>query len=242
MGSGADQCGMYENSPCPGEYNSFGMLLFAFTFGIPWMVPRLYDDPTLVGYAPYPFANGPGVLRLAAGSNPDTDAQGVRNVALAVDVESGYLIEGVVPAGIAMRLQLPRRFELDTRVSMLTDVLEQPAQVGSTGTAHLSYRFAQSKRFDFRTGLGMRMFTLDAVRLGFDLMYAVDSYIAQNVVLRIELHMGNLTQAFVGQARSTLGVMFGPAELYAGYDHTSYISEGSTARLGGPVVGVRAWF
>jgi hypothetical protein len=217
-------------------------LFFAYTFGIPWSVPRLYDDPTLVGYAQRPFAFGPGVLRLAQGSNPETEAQGVRNVALAVDVESGYLIQGVVPAGLAMRLQLPYRFEIDSRVSMLTDVFEHPAQVGSTGTTHLSYRFAQSQRFDFRTGLGMRMFTLDALRLGFDLMYAVDSYIAQNVVLRIELHMGSLTQAFVGQARSTLGVMFGPAELYAGYDHTSYISEGSTARLGGPVLGVRAWF
>jgi hypothetical protein len=233
---------MYANSTCPGEFDSFALLFTAYTIGLPWMVPRLYDDPTLVGYAPYPFASGPGVLRLAAGSNPDTEAEGVRSVALAVDVESGYLIEGVVPAGVAMRLQLPRRFEIDSRVSMLTDVFEEPAQLGSTGTAHFSYRFAQSKRFDFRTGLGMRMFTLDAVRLGFDLMYAVDSYIAQNVVLRIELHMGNLTQAFVGQARSTLGVMFGPAELYAGYDHTSYISDASTARLGGPVLGVRAWF
>lgn len=241
MSSGGPECGQYAHSPCP-DFDSLGAFFVAYTFGSPWMVPRLFDDRTLVGYAPYPFYGGAGVLRLAEGSNPETDAQGVRNVALAVDVESGYFVQGAVPAGFAMRLALPRRFEIDTRVSLLTDILEIPSQLAALGTSHVSYRFAQGKRFDFRTGLGMRVFTLDSVRLGIDVMYAVDSYIAQNVVLRIELHMGSLSQAFVGQARSTLGMMFGRAEVYAGYDHTSYISEASTARLGGPIVGVRSWF
>lgn len=241
MSSGSPQCGQYAHSPCP-EIDSLAGLFTAYTIGSPWMVPRLFDDRTLVGYAPYPFYGGAGLLRLSEGANPDTDAQGVRNVALAVDVESGYFIQGAVPAAIAMRLALPRRFELDTRVHLLTDVLESPAQLAALGTAHVSYRFAQGKRFDFRTGLGLRVFTLDSVRLGVDIVYAMDSYIAQNVVLRIELHVGSLSEAFVGQARSTLGAMFGRTEVYAGYDHTSYMSEASVARLGGPIVGIRSWF
>jgi hypothetical protein len=241
-GSSSSSSGSRWESDSSDDGDSFMALLMLYTVTSPWTVPRAFDDRALVGYAPHPFYRGAGVLRLAEGSNPETDAQGVRNVALAVDVESGYLIQGVVPAGIALRLALPHRFEIDTRVNLLTDILEIPSQLAALGTSHVSYRFAQGKRFDFRTGLGMRVFTLDSVRLGVDVMYAVDSYIAENVALRIELHVGNLSQAFVGQARTTLGVMFGRTEVYAGYDHTSYISEASTARLGGPIVGVRSWF
>jgi hypothetical protein len=237
-----DGCGMYAHSTCPAESDSFALLFVAMTFGLPWTVPRLYDDPSLGSYAAYPFSHGPGVLRVAPGSDADVDAQDARRVALAVDAESGYLIQGVIPASMAMRLLLPFRLELDGRVSLLTDVLEQPVQLAAAATAHLSYRFAQGKRFDFRTGLGARLFALNEVRPGFDMMYAVDSFIANSVVFRLELHLGSAGQAFVGQARSTLGVMFGRTELYAGYDHTSYIGEAGRARLGGPVLGVRAWF
>jgi hypothetical protein len=237
---GDDECDRYSDSLC--DDDSLKLLLLYYTLGLPWSVPRLYDDPTLVGYAPYPFAHGPGVLRLAPHATPETDAQGVRAVALALDVESGYMLEGVVPGAMALRLQLPHRFELDSRVHLLSDVLDPAHSLAATATAHVAYRFAQGRRFDFRTGIGMRMFALDDVRMGIDFVHALDTYLGRRFVWRVELHAGNADKAFVGQARSTLGAMIGRCELYAGYDHTVYTGDGSRATLGGPIGGMRAWF
>ena len=231
-------CGGYGEDSCPRGHFALGLL--QFTIGLPWLVPRIFDDPSRVGYARRPFADGPGVLRQPADDTQEIPAD-VRRAALAVDVESGYLLEGAVPGVLGLRLGLPRRFELDARVGLLSDIYEQPVKRAVSATSHVTYRFAQGSRFDFRTGVGVRMFALDAVRAGVDLMYAVDAYIARSVVLRVELHGGTLGQALAAQARSTLGVMLWKAELYAGYDHTVFYRDGS-ATLGGPIAGLRAWF
>jgi hypothetical protein len=107
--------------------------------------------------------------------------------------------------------------------------------------AHVQYRHAQTKRVEFRTGVGVRMFALDRFRAGLDLLYAVDAYFARRGVTRIELHLGTLGHAFAGQVRATVGAMIGRCELYAGYDHSVFVGRGK-ATLGGPVAGLRAWF
>jgi hypothetical protein len=227
--------------------------LFLFTIGGPWAIPRtFYDHPDLVRYAPYPFAYGAGVLRPLSPAPSESVleeegavgdvADAARKVALALDAESGYQLQGVVPAGLALRVMLPYRVELDARYTGLVDVKEHPHDVASAGTAHLAYRFAQGQRYDFRTGVGVRSFALDTFRIGVDLWYGFDVYIGPCVVWRVELHMGSAGHAFVGQVRSTLGVMLARFELYAGYDHSAYLSAGNDARLGGPIGGLRAWF
>ncbi len=228
----------YDPDYC-GPGRSLGFYFVAVTFAAPWGIPGLFlDDATLQRYAPYPFADGPGLLRPLLDDGRNT----ARKVAIALDAESGYMLQGVVPSGLALRVLLPYRVELDARFSGLTDVRERPADVASAGTAHLTYRFAQGRRYDFRTGLGLRTFQLDDLRLGFDILYGVDVYIGPCVVWRVELHMGSAGDAFVGQARSTLGVMVSRFEVYAGYDHTAYLSATYDAALGGPIAGLRAWF
>ena len=64
-----DRCDRYSDSLC--DDDSLSLLFFYYTFGIPWSLPRLFDEPSLVGYARYPFADGPGLLRLAPASHPD---------------------------------------------------------------------------------------------------------------------------------------------------------------------------
>ncbi|HEY6879507.1 MAG TPA: hypothetical protein VI299_15880 [Polyangiales bacterium] len=237
-GGGQQGCGLLDQASCESR-DSSGFGVFAFTIGSPWTIPRMFfDHPTLVGYAPYPFANGPGLLRTRSEQAPDA----ARTVAIALDVESGYMLQGVVPSGVALRVLLPHRLELDARFTGLTDVNERPVEVASAGTAHMIYRFAQGLRYDFRTGLGLRMFALDAPRLGIDILYGVDTYLGPNIVWRMELHLGSAGDAFVGQARSTIGAMLHRFELYAGYDHTAYINADGRAALGGPIAGLRAWF
>jgi hypothetical protein len=105
----------------------------------------------------------------------------------------------------------------------------------------LTVRFAQSAGVDFRTGLGLRAFGLHKPLYGVDLMYGMDLYAQKPLLVHLELHLGNLGRAVAAQARVTIGVQIWKLELYAGYDHT--IFAGATkARLGGPVLGLRAWF
>jgi hypothetical protein len=231
-------CGVLGNASCEPE-DSFWFLMVAYTLGAPWRIPRThFDHPALTRYAAYPFADGPGLLRAAL----DDPRYTARKVAIALDAESGYMLQGVVPSGLALRVLLPYRLELDARLSGLSDVTERPVAVGSAGTAHVTYRFAQGQRYDFRTGLGLRTFTLDSTHLGFDIVYGLDTYLGRRAVWRVELHAGSAGEAFVGQVRTTVGVMLARFEVYAGYDHTGYLSATSHAALGGPIAGLRAWF
>lgn len=239
-GSGS---GGFFGAHTDGKPQTFLFMATLWLLAMPVMLPLALDDEARVRYAPHPFADGPGILRLAPEVGFEADSAPVHTVALALDAESGYMLAGVVPGSLALRLMLPRRVELDARVSLMSDVYDPSVGLASAATAHLSYRFAQARRFDVRGGLGMRMFALDAVRLGVDFVYAADTYIARNWVWRMELHLGNAGSAVVGQVRTTLGAMIGRWELYAGYDHTAYRSgEAAAARLSGPVAGLRGWF
>ncbi|HEX5656113.1 MAG TPA: hypothetical protein VFX59_02915 [Polyangiales bacterium] len=240
-GYGSDDeqgCGLLGEASCESD-DSLAFWAFAYTIGAPWTVPRIhFDDRSFGRYAAYPFADGPGLLRRQPVNTVDT----TRAVAIALDVESGYMLQGVVPAGLALRVLLPYGLELDGRFNGLSDVEEHPVEVASAGTAHMTYRFAQGERYDFRTGFGVRAFALDAPQIGFDVLYGIDSYLGRRGVWRIELHLGSAGNAFVGQARSTVGMTFDRFEIYAGYDHTAYLSAESGAALGGPIGGLRAWF
>ena len=239
--SGSSGSDSSSQSDCSDDECDDAGVLFAILLLAPWWLPYAADEPGLsAGYAPYPFADGPGLLRRSDPTDPQ--AAKPRRVLLQLDAESGFLLQGVVPGSLAARLQLPHRMELDARVSLLSDVYETPSRLGVSGTGHVTLRHGQRQRVDFRTGLGVRVFALDQVQLGFDLLYAIDGYIAKNLVLRIELHVGNLGDTAVGQARSSLGVMIKRSELYAGWDQTGLAGPDSTSRLGGPIAGIRTWF
>lgn len=223
---------------------------FLKVLGFPWSIPRASLETStlpevgaanrcLGSFALRPYANGPGILRSAC----DEETSDEKRAAFALASESGFLLQGVVPASLTARLLLPKRMELSGRIDWLYDVLSRSRDQGWMNSAHLVVRFAQSKRVDFRTGLGPRYFKLDETRWGIDLLYGVDVYGKRPIVLRVELHAGILGDAGLGQARATLGCFVGKAELYAGYDHTYLAdSKGLGVPLGGPIAGVRAWF
>lgn len=207
----------------------------------PWKLPRRFDQPCRQEYARYPFADGTGLLR-EQGRCATTPTSRSYRVAVDGEFESGYLLEGVDPATVSMRAHLPKRFELSGRVSFLSDVLEQPQDFAIAGAVHVLYRHAQLSHVELRSGIGVRLFSLTDLRAGVDFLYAIDGYFARRGVLRIELHFGNLGEAFAGQVRATIGAMVRRFELYAGYDHSAFIGQDNSARLSGPIAGFRAWF
>ena len=216
----------------------------------PWTIPhimleqagepeRMERHRCLGTYARVPFQNGPGVLRNGCDEPSHDEMSGL----IGLSSESGFMLQQVVPASVAVRFLLPKRLELSTRADWWFDVAEGSNDRAWMNTTNLVYRFAQSQRVDLRTGAGLRYYKLDDPRFGLDLLYGIDVYGRRPIVFRVELHAGILGDAGFGQARATLGGMIGRVELYAGYDHT-YLSDGqgAGAKIGGPIAGVRAWF
>lgn len=218
------------------------LLLFAsILLASPWWVPhRVLDDPCLDGYARFPYERGAGLLASRACA-PEAAAE-ARKLAFDAALESGFTLSRVLSTSAQLRLQLPRRVEFDTRVSLLRDLAELPRENALGMTSHIAFRFARARRVDFRTGVGLRLYRFDVTLLGVDFLYAFDAYLGRGLIARVELHGGSLGQALAAQARATLGIMVERFELYAGYDHTGFWSGQESARLGGPVAGVRAWF
>ena len=212
----------------------------------PWTLPRLLiDDPCLSAYALYPYRDGHGPLRAPA-TRPECARSSAlsaqaRVFALHSDFETGYMLQGLWAGTFAARLALPERIEIEGRISFMRELATPRPDQALAGTTHLSYRFAQSQSVVLRTGVGMRAFSLNRPLFGIDVLYGMDLYARKPLIVHLELHAGSLGSAFLGQVRAAIGVQLWKLELYAGYDHTVVMGERKT-KLGGPVVGARAWF
>lgn len=221
----------------------------------PWTLPHAaLDQPCYAGFAAYPYADGPGLLRPRAGpkclpgasdsplSEADAAVDTSHSLAANADLEGGYVLGNIVAGSIGARLQLPMRLELEGRITMWRDLEAHPPEQALGGTLLGGFRFAQAKYVTFRTGVGMRVFSLHETLFGVDFLYGLDVYGQHPIVFHLDLHGGTLGKALAGQARATLGVQLSKFELYAGYDHTAFAGNGRVTRLGGPVLGLRAWF
>jgi hypothetical protein len=169
------------------------------------------------------------------------------------DVAFQLAAEGMLPAEHVGRVQARARlltvtrFDLDTAYARY---FEEDSGGGATsawsGQTHVTYRFAQGERAQFRAGLGLRHWADDrGSTFGLDLIYGVDIFWARPITTSLEVTGGWVGDAWAFGARATLGVVLGHGELYAGYDATwmgDTAASGATANLGGPVAGVRAYF
>jgi len=233
---------------------AFGRVLMHIVLA-PWTLPHaLADDPCFTGFALHPYADGPGLMRPRAGpkcipgasDSPLTEAQAAadtsRRFAAHADLEGGYVLGNIVAGSIGARLSLPLRIELEGRMTMWQDLAARPREQALGGTLLAGFRFAQARNVTFRTGAGVRVFSLHETLAGFDLLYGMDVFGQHPIMFHLDLHGGSLGGALAGEVRATLGVQLWKLELYAGYDHTAFASKGRVTRLGGPVIGLRAWF
>lgn len=94
-------------------------------------------------------------------------------------------------------------------------------------------------------GLGARQW-IDAAGsvFGIDALYGIDIFWIRPLTTSLEMTAGSLGSAWVFEPRATMGVVIGFGEVYAGYDALwiGSTNGGPTANLGGPVVGLRAYF
>jgi hypothetical protein len=89
-----------------------------------------------------------------------------------------------------------------------------------TGDLNFVYRFAQSERFQMRSGLGFNWLDDEAqADFGFNFTYGVDVFPIRPLSLSAVIDWGTVGHAGLFHARATIGLLFGRWETYFGYDY-----------------------
>ncbi len=169
-----------------------------------------------------------------------------RPVGVQLAAEGSPPLSGVGRVQARARMITSERVELDAAYGLY---LEGPTGDGSSawlGQSHVSFRFAQSPRVQFRAGLGARHWIdQQGSTLGLDGLYAVDVFWGKPMTSTLEITGGSLGSGWAFETRATVGAALGMGEVYVGYD-AIWIGpggiDGAIAYLGGPLAGLRAYF
>jgi len=235
--------------------------LFGYALLAPFFVPHAAvegDHPMWSTWSivPQPYSHGaPGYF---APVGPPGDGEGYavpperrRTTAVQLSLE-GMPSLGGAPGRAQGRFRLLTiyRLEFDAAYALYVEPSGAGALGGGTsawlGAAHAAFRFAQGEHVQFRAGIGMRHWIdQQGSSLGFDGLYAFDIDWGRPMTTSVELSGGTLGSAWAAEARGTVGVVLSIGELYGGYDALwigSPRAGGPVAYLGGPVVGVKAYF
>jgi hypothetical protein len=103
---------------------------------------------------------------------------------------------------------------------------------------HLTIRFAESSRIQFRSGFGpQHLRDASGWVHGVDFTWGFEAFPARPVVLGFEASLGMLGTALASGIQAQLGVVQGPIELSAGWRHRWIGDVG----LGGPYAAIRFW-
>lgn len=208
----------------------------------PFWVPNraLSDDWELGYFADYPhqyelgylMVNPPEALGLEGELRPRTVSARARS-------EVGSNFSRLNWVGAKLQLDTVLRLGVDGDVRYVLESNDGGADSLWLGDANVLFRFAQSERVQFRSGLGVNYLSdRDRTNVGFNFTYGMDWQPSRPWVLSLETDFGTLGHAGVAHLRGTAGHQWRRTETFLGYD--SYWI-GST-RLQGVVGGLQFWF
>ncbi len=221
------------------ESSSFSIGTNAIWFGVtaPWSIPRslVGDKDEVLWMAEYPYANDRDGYFVTDESKQDwSKPWSGRFLA-----ESGTDFDGLQKHGGKLRLDTSSRWGLDTEWNFRRESLSSGHDTLWNGDANVIYRFAQSQRAAFYTGLGVNWLS-DRLggNAGFNFTYGADFFPADPWVLSGSIDWGTLGHATQFHGRATVGVMLNRLEVFTGYD---YLRIGGTS-LPSFVAGVQLYF
>ena len=139
-----------------------------------------------------------------------------------------------------MLLSTTSRFGLDMEMNRLQeDLLGTVRDELWLGDFNAVYRFAQSERAQFRTGLGLNWLD-DPIDtdFGFNFTYGADFFPARPWILSATLDWGTLGSAELFRFRTSVGLIIDRCEVYSGYEYLDIDDSQINALMGG----VRIWF
>ena len=110
------------------------------------------------------------------------------------------------------------------------------------GTVNAMFRVADTPRVAPYVGLGWRYLAApDALRNGFNCLFAADVFPVRPLVVSAIAEGGNLGAAGFSHGRVTLGALIQRLEIFAGYDAVVIGGDGDPIIFHGPVAGIRGW-
>lgn len=217
--------------------SSFGFQVGAMTISSPYWLPIAivgdqYD--ATAEFAPAPYAND------RSGRIDLTPDEETRSFAARLTTEVGSNLGDTVSLG--GRLQLDTSFRLCLDTEFFTRIEDRPTgqETIDTGDVNVVFRFAQSERAEFYSGVGMN-YLLDNVggdEFGFNFTYGADFYPVKPIVLSSSFDLGRLGGATLFHGRATMGAVIHRVELYTGYDVYSI----GGASLHSWITGLRFYF
>jgi hypothetical protein len=260
-GSSSDSGGDGSDGDDGGDGDPLLGQMVLYTLILPFSLPHFAvegDESMWSAWSivPQPYSHGAPGYFAPVGSPEQVGGFAVpperrRTTALQLSIEGMPSLAGA-PGRAQGRLRLltAYRLELDAAYALYVEPSDAGAVGGGTsawvGTAHAAFRFAQGEHVQFRAGIGVRHWIdQQGSSLGIDGLYALDIYWGRPMTTSVELSGGTLGSAWAAEARGTVGVILGIGEIYGGYDALwigSPDAGGPMAYLGGPVVGVKAYF
>ena len=203
----------------------------------PWAIPRavLLDEDSDGYFGAYPFSDDWDGFVVTELPQPEW----TRQWAGRFTSEYGNNFDGLSKTGGRLQLESTPRFGIDIEWDRRREELFSGHDTLWTGDANIVYRFAQSQRAAFYTGLGLN-WSADQNRgdVGFNFTYGADFFPARNVVISSTLDFGRLGHSTLIHGRATVGYLFNRFEVFTGFD---YYKVGG-AELNGMISGLRLWF
>ncbi|MDA7503538.1 hypothetical protein OAF98_02855 [Planctomicrobium sp.] len=225
---------------CDDDSSFFSDLLgppILFTVTAPWWGPAAMvgDDYSSVPEFPhYPYQDGvDGYLIFSPEELATYNGIGARFTA-----EYGNDFSGLERIGGRVQLDTQSRFGIDTEWNHWREEISGGTDELWTGDANLIFRFAQSEKIQFYTGLGLNWMGGGQSDVGFNFTYGFDWFPTDPFVIRSVLDAGTIGDADLYHSKTTIGLVYNYLELYTGYD----ILHIGDSNLQGLVAGFTLWW
>ena len=226
-----------SSSSSSGGESYFSEMMFA-TVCAPWILPRslLGDIDLDAQFQSFPYDDeASGYLFLDV---PAIDGR-VKEWSARLSTNYGTDFRGLEKIGGRLRLDTTSRWGIDTEWDYRRERLASGDDQLATGDVNVVYRFAQSERAQFYTGLGVNWLSDQiGMEAGFNFTYGFDLFPIQPWVLSGSIDWGQLGKSSLFHGRGTVGVLLDRFELFTGYDY--YNLEG--VRLDGVIAGLQVYF
>ena len=207
-----------------------------FAVSAPWWGPAAFVGDSYDRQAAlpsYPYQNKHVGYLNFVDDYPHEDPFGFR-----LTSEYGSNFSGLQRYGGRLQLESAGRFGFDTEWNHWREDLPVGTDTLWLGDANLTFRFAQSERAQFYTGLGMNWMASGGGEMGFNFTYGFDWFPTEPFVIRSVLDMGTLGDADLYHNKTTIGLNYRNLEIFTGYD----IIHIGDSTLQGVVGGLVLWF
>lgn len=206
-----------DDSACDDDAGEtvFGKLFFAGVTS-PFWAPHqaLSDDLSLAGCFPeHPYDEADGSLL------PDKSPRGAHDSLIVLQGQYGDDFDRLIHANGRLLMEHSSRFGIDSEFFYRNEQLPNSHDELWTGDFNVTYRFAQSEHWQFRTGLGANWLTYRGdAESGINFTYGADWFPQDPWVFTGVIDWGRIGDAGLFHARTTAGVSHHGWGLFTGYD------------------------